>query len=228
MSETEAPAGGASLPVVVRERDRYVRRPPSGGQDVPRWPIPGREWLTRIYVPLSCAAVSSLDLTVMDRREWRVGFLLFLVLAGLGAGLSWNLANLLARVTVSYEELVLHLRYTLRARTIPRGEIRRLLRCTARGPGRYPLLIVVGEGDRTLGQLEVDHYADDDLMAIAGALGVRLEGGWEQMPSVTQLIALFPGFQRFNPSAKAALFWWIVVPALAAVLAWVLTPVILR
>jgi hypothetical protein len=163
-------------------------------------------------------------------REWRVWLLLFWVLAGLGTYESRNLANLLARVTVSDGEVILRLRYSLRARTIPRREVRRLVRCTVRSGfgGRYPLLVVVGESDRTLAQIEVDHYTDDDLATIADSLGIRPEGNWEYMPSVAGMIALFPGFRRLNPSDKVAVLWWTLPMALAALLAWALTPVILR
>jgi hypothetical protein len=163
-------------------------------------------------------------------RQWRVELLLFWVLAGLGTYLGRDLPNLLARVTVSDDEVILRLRYTLQARIIPRREVRRLVRCTVRGGfgGRYPLLVVAGDGDRTLAQIEVDHYTDDDLAAIADALSIPPEGNWEYMPSVTEMIALFPGFRRLNPSANAAILWWILPVALAALLAWALTPVILR
>jgi hypothetical protein len=187
MAVSEAQAMGASPPVVVREREHYVSRSHISGHRVPRWPIRRSEWLRRIYIPVSCGLVALVDLMAVGGREWRVGLLLFWVLAWLGTYLGWTLANLLARVTISDEEVILRLRYTLRARPIPKREVRRLVRCTVRSGfgGRYPLLVMVGDGDRTLAQIGVDHYTDEDLTTIADAVGIRSEGTWEYMPSVT-------------------------------------------
>lgn len=207
---------------MITEQDRLIARtygPP---------PRPMSLWFRLLFAGM--AIITLVNLVAPGDREFRVTLLLFWVVFTMLAGVWLVVAPQRGRITITRDTLNVRVRYSFRVSTITRDRIRRLVVCGLRsvGPRRYALLVILGDADRCLAQIALDHYTDDDVAAVVNALGSPTEGNWSYQPTMGELQIRFPGFKTWNKGSVVPATWISLLVVASALIAWALTPVVLR
>ncbi len=176
------------------------------------------------------AVITLVNLVAPGDRESRVTLLLFLVVFTILTGVGFVIAPQRGRITITRDKLSVRVRYWFRDKAISRDRIRRVVVCGLRsvGPRRYALLVILGDADRCLAQVALDHYTDDDVAAVVNALGSPVEGNWSYQPTTGEMQIRFPGFRTWNPASVVPAMWITLLVIVSGFVAWAVTPVVLR